>query len=200
MALGGGSMALGTTTRLVGKFNGPGPAGTTLASVSRILSGGGTAATDFGSGSGYGDLFCVGEFSIAAGGSLTLDLYAGGVVAGTDLTDVYGGSAPFRIVRALVVEIADEGTDATAGVRVGGAASNPAALWFVDTSDKHDIFPDGPPYVGGSPVGKTVSSTVRNFKIENLSTSVARIVRVTAAGSRYQAGEWMGFWGFMTHP
>lgn len=200
MALSGGSLSVSTTVKAVGRLPGPGnTAANSIPDVTRTVSGGTSGELSFGAGSGKGNLVCMGEFSIAASGTLTLDLYAGGATS-SDLTDLYGDAAPFRLVKELVVEIIDEGTDTTSGVRVGGAASQAWVGFFADSSDKLDIFPDGPPYAVGSPAGKAVGSTTNNFKIENLSTTSARVVRVSAGGSRVQAGEWMGFFGLLTYP
>jgi hypothetical protein len=200
MALSGGSLVISTTARAVGRLPGAGnTAANTIAAVTRTVSGGATGTTNFGAGSGYGDLICACEFSIAAGATLTLDLYTGAITA-SDLTDVFGDAAPFRKLRGLCVEVVDEGADATSGVRVGGASSNEWVGFFETAGDSLDIFPDGPPFAVGSPAGKAVGSTTKNLAIENLSTSAARVVRVTAGGSRFQSGELMGFFGILTYP
>ena len=198
MSLAGGSLTVSTSVKAVGKLAGSGnTAANTIPTVSRSITGGTSEVISFGSGSGNGDLVCCGEYSIDESSSITIDLYSGGTTT-SDLTDVFGGAAPFRIIRSLVVEITSGG-DAS-GVRIGGAASNEWTGYFASAGDQVDIFPSGVPFAVSSPAGKTVGSTTKNLKIANLSTAAAVVVRVTAGGSRYQAGEWMGFWGFMTNP
>lgn len=200
MALSGGSLQISTTAKVTGRLSGPGnTAGNTIPPTTRTVSGGGTGETSFGTGSGGGDLFAVGEFVVAASTVFTLDLYAGGVTD-NDLVDVFGGSAPFRRLMGLVVEITDDGEDTTSGVRIGGASANEWVGYFEAAGDSLDIFPDGPPFAVGAPAGKDVGSSTKNLAIENLSTTASRIVRVTAGGSRHAAGEWVGFWGFLTYP
>lgn len=199
MALSGGSSQASTSVKITGKLPGPGnTAGNTIPETSRTVAGGGTCTLDFGVGRGRACLHAAGQFQIAAGGTLTLDLYAGGVTA-DDLTDVFNGSAPFRLVKLLAVDIAGDGDDASSAVRVGGASSNEWVGYFETAGDSLDIYPDGMAFAVAKPAGVAVGSATKNLAIENRSTTAARIVQVSAAGSRYQSGEWTGLWGFMTY-
>lgn len=140
----------------------------------------------FGIGSGQANVFCAYTTTLAAAESATYDLYTG-----TDIKDLFGGTAAFRILRGVEIAIVDGGD--TTGVRVGGAAANEFIGWFVSAGDQQDIYPSGAPYLAGSPAGKTVSSTVKNLKVENRS-AVAVTIRILLAGSSFSAGEVMGAW------
>lgn len=129
--------------------------------------------------------------TIAAGASVTYDIYTG-----TDLTGAMDEPCAFRRVRYLEIALIDGGD--TSGVRIGGAAANEFIGWFAASGDKHDIFPGGPSYRAGSPVGKVVTSSTKNIKIENLGAVIVT-VRIAIAGAIFQAGEWMGPLG-LTYP
>jgi hypothetical protein len=130
---------------------------------------------------------------IAASSSATWDLYTG-----TDLTDLNDGTAAFRTIRFAAVAIL-QCEDATSGVRVGGASSNEWVGFFAASGDKQDIFLDGPPWQAGSPAGKAVTSTTKNLKVENLSTTKEVIVLVVLGGSIQVSGGLMGVLG-LTYP
>lgn len=129
----------------------------------------------YGTGSGQFDILCFQTRTINAASTLTLDLYAG-----TDLEDVFDKTAPLRKVKGLCVWV-DSGGD-TAGVAVGGAASDTWVAFFAHTSDKHLIFPSGPAYLGGSPAGVAVGSSTKNLLIENLG-AVSVVVGIAVAGT-----------------
>ena len=147
----------------------------------------------FGTGSGRMDRITISDRPIAAGASVTYDLFTG-----SDLLDQAGGTCAFRTLRFWKVTIITAA--GTSGVRVGGAASNEQLGWFVAAGDKQDIFPGGPPFQQGSPAGKAVSSTTANLKIENLSTTAQIVVRVIATGSIQEAGYATGMIGGPTYP
>jgi hypothetical protein len=129
----------------------------------------------YGTASGQADIFCFQTRTILAAATLTLDLYTG-----TDLKDLFGDTAALRKVKGLCVWV-DSGGDAS-GVRVGGAASDAWVAFFANTSDKHLIFPSGPPYLGGSPAGVAVGNTTKNLLLENLS-AVTAVVGIAIAGT-----------------
>lgn len=198
MPLVGGSLTISTSVKAIGKLAGAGnTAGNTIPPTSRTVSGGASGELSFGTGTGGANLVCAGEFILAASASLEIDLYSGGTTA-SDLTDVFTGAAPFRLVKGLSVEIVSGGT--ASGVRVGGATANEWIGFFEAAGDSLDIFPSGPPFAVGSPAGKAVGATTKKLRIENLSTTASVQVRVTAAGSSWSVGEWTGFWGFLTYP
>lgn len=146
------------------------------AGISRSLS--------YGTGESQFDTLVYQERSIAAATTATYDLYAG-----TDLLDVYGDTAAFREVKALMVWV-ESGGDAS-GVEIGGAASQAWPGFFADATDKALIYPSGLPYIGHKPAGSTVGSSTNNLAIENLG-AVAVVVRILIAGSRHVSGTWMG--------
>lgn len=148
----------------------------------------------YGTGSGTMDRVTCSDRAIAAGSSVTYDLHAG-----TDLLDLAGATCAFRTVRRIKITIVDAASE-TAGVRIGGAASNEFVGWFVAAGDKQDIFPGGPPFDHGSPAGKQCSSTVKNIKIENLNTTAEVVVRVLVAGSIVESGYVTGLIGPPTYP
>lgn len=133
----------------------------------------------YGAGSGKVDLICCQDRDLTAAGgltpSLTLDLYAG-----TDLKDLDGLAAAFRVVRFVGVYVVTGGD--AAGVRVGGAASDAWPAFFAAANDKELIFPGGVPSEHGSPAGVAVGSATKNLLVENLGAA-AVTVRVVVAGS-----------------
>lgn len=129
----------------------------------------------YGTTSGTCDIICFQTRSMLTTATLTLDLYTG-----TDFKDLYGDTAAFRKIKSIAVWV-DSGAD-TAGVRVGGAASNAWIGFFANTSDKHLVFPSGPPYIGGSPAGIAVGASTCNLLLENLS-AVTAVVGIAIAGT-----------------
>lgn len=130
----------------------------------------------FGTGTDQADILCAGQFSIAGGGgTLTIDLYAG-----TDLKDVFGGTAAVRTLKAVHIDI-DSGGDTT-GVTIGSAGANPHPLFFSATNDRWTVFPGGPPLSGGGGAGVAVTNTVKNVLITN-NGAVAVVVDVFVAGT-----------------
>lgn len=143
----------------------------------------------FGIGSGQANVFCAYTVTLQAGATATYDLYTG-----TDIKDLFGQTAAFRILRGLEVSIADGGD--TSGVRIGGAASDEFVGWFATAGDAQDIYPSGPAYLAGSPAGKVVSSTVKNLKVAN-NSAVAVTIRILLAGSSFATGQVMGLFPLM---
>jgi len=168
----GGSWALSAAVRATGLLTPTNqPKGSRINLADRI----GQTLT-YGTGSGAADILCFQTRTINATTTLTLDLYTG-----TDLKDVFGDTAALRKVKSIAVWV-DSGGD-TAGVRIGGAGTNPWPAFFADgASDKHLIFPSGPPYLGGSPAGVAVGALKCNLKIENLGT-VSVVVGIAVAGT-----------------
>ena len=145
----------------------------------------------YGTGTSCADRLTLSSRAIPALSSVTYDLYTG-----TDLLDMAGLTCAFRRIRLVYVRVVSGGD--TSGVRIGGASSNEFIGYFVAAGDKADIFPGGPTYKGGSPVGKTCSSTVKNLKIENLG-AVEVVVRVCVAGTCRVRGVAVGTLG-LTYP
>jgi hypothetical protein len=150
------------------------------------------ATLEYGTGSGFVDRTSVSDRAVAAGSSVTWDLYTG-----TDLPGLQDEAAPFRLVKFLKISILSGGD--TSGVRVGGAAADEWVGFFESAGDSLDIFPDGPPFLVGSPAGKAVGSSTKNLKVENLGASEV-VLRVVVAGSTTAPGEWVGFFGLLTYP
>lgn len=193
MAMTGGTIRVGTSVVIKGTYPPPGTSATDLRDV-RVSQ---TASVEcdpliFGTGSGKIDHLSVSDQIIAAGASATYDLYTG-----TDLPDLIGFDAAFRNVKLVQISIVDGGD--TAGVRVGGAAADEWVGFFAAAGDKRDIFPGGPPFLDGSPAGKTVGATTKNLKVENLG-AVAVTVRVVVGGSSALTGSPMGLLLALTYP
>jgi hypothetical protein len=166
-----GSWSLTTAIRATGALL---PSNQPTAARARLSDRIGQALT-YGTTSGKADIICFQTRSILTTATLTLDLYTG-----TDLRDIHGDTAAFRKIKSLVVWV-DSGGD-TAGVRVGGAGADTWVAFFANTSDKHLIFPSGPPYLGGSPAGVAVGNTTKNLLLENLS-AVTAVVGIAIAGT-----------------
>lgn len=167
-----------TNFKVSGTYPSPGDTSATSPLKDRVIAQAYAAGVtlEYGTSSGQCDLIVCRDKTLTAASSATYDLYTG-----TDLTDIDAAAAPFRKIKYAAVFIVDGGD--TAGVRVGGAASNPWGAFFADVADMHDIFPDGPPYQGGSPAGKAVSSPGSlNFKVANLG-AVSVTVRIVLAGT-----------------
>jgi hypothetical protein len=187
----GGTMQVSVSVKLTGSMAAPGNTPTnTTPDTTKTVTGGSTQTLSYGTGEGEGDTFAGAEFAIAPSTSLTIDLYAG-ETSDEDLPDVFKHPAPFRVLRSLVVVIAT-GTGDASGVRCGGAASNEFVGWFDAAGDKQKIFPGGPAFAHGSPAGVAVTTTARNFLIENLSADVFVRVKVYAGGAKITSGMSMG--------
>lgn len=125
----------------------------------------------YGTGSGQADQFVVLTKTISATTAATYDLYTG-----TDLKDLFVDTAAGRKLKSIVIWV-DSGGDSS-GVRIGGG-SQPIPL-FVDSSDKFDIFPSGPPFMAGSPAGIAIGAATNNLRIENLG-AVSVVVGIALA-------------------
>jgi hypothetical protein len=192
MGMTSGSLILETTRAASGTFPPPGHVGS-LKNFTSAQSDTIQTALYFGTGSGTVDTIIFQDKALAAGASATYDLYTG-----TDLPDLSSGTAAFRTIRRISISVASGG-DST-GVRIGGAASNEWVGFFAAAGDKHDIFPDGPAYEGGSPAGSSVGSTTKNLLIENRGAE-AVVVRIVIGGSIQVSGGFTGlFSGYMTYP
>lgn len=129
----------------------------------------------FGTTSGKVDLVTCSDRTLLTTASVTYDLYTG-----TDLKDLDGVACPFRKIKFVGVTIISGGD--TAGLRIGGAASNQWIAFFADVSDKSLIFPSGPPFIQGSPAGVAVGAITCNLKVENLA-AVSVTYRILIAGT-----------------
>lgn len=193
MGFSAGTTTVTTTVRITGTVPAPGNAPeNALADPSTASTVTTTQSLTYGTSSGKVDVPCAGEFLIAAGGSLTLNLYDGGTTT-SDLTTLFGGAANLRRLKSMTFSVVSGG--GTEGVAIGGAASNAHTLFLGDTSDKAKIFPSGPALPLGSPAGETVTSTAKNVKLENLSSTESVVVRVTASGNQVEPGYAMGVLG-----
>lgn len=194
MGFSAGRTTVTTTVQLAGSVPAPGSApANTLLDPSTTVTPTITQSLTYGTGSGKADVFCAGEFLMAASGTLTLNLYDGSTTTSDLVRLVTGAAAALRRVKSLTFSVVSDG--GTEGVAVGGAAANAHTLFLSDTSDKVKIFPDGPALTLGSPAGQTVTSTAKNVKLENLSSTASVVVRVTAAGSEIESGYAMGVLG-----
>ena len=196
MGLINGSLTVATTVSVTGRLAPPGTAiNNPLPARSVNSTGGASQSLSFGTTSGRADVFCDGQYLLAAGASLTLNLYDGGATD-SDLLTVFKTAANLRVLKSLVVSIVDGGD--TAGVTIGAASSNEFVGYFGAAGDTLTIYPDGPSYAVGSPAGKAVGSSTKNVKILN-NGAVEVTVQVFAAGATVATGYWTGFWGFLTY-
>jgi hypothetical protein len=153
----------------------------------------GQLSLSFGVGTGSANIFCAFTVSLAAGASATYDLYTG-----TDIKDLFGQTAAFRIMRGMEIAIVAGGD--SSGVRIGGASSNEFKGWFVSAGDQQDIFPNATPYFASSVEGKALTTSTKNLKVANLG-AVEVTLRILLAGSSFASGEFTGlFSGYMTYP
>ena len=195
MGMSGGSVRALTSVTVNGVYPPQGVAGDSNPlrdNALRLFTNDALTTLEFGTGDGTIDRTTLSPRSVPAGGSVTWDLYTG-----TDLRDLVGLTAPFRIVRQVKISILSGGAS---GVRIGGAASNEWLGWFAAAGDKVDIYAGGPPFWQGNPQdGKAVTSTTKNLKVENLSTTVECVLMVLVTGSVFSSGMAMGPVG-LTYP
>lgn len=192
MGFSAGTLTVSTITKVTGTIPAPGSApGNTLPAPSTQANVTTTQSLTYGTSEGELDVPCNGQFLIGPGASLTLNLYDGGATA-SDLTTVFGAAANLRNLKNLSVAVVSGGDES--GVRVGAASSNEFVGWFAGAGHAADIFPDGPALCHGSPLGKAVTSSAKNVKIENLG-AVAVVVQVIAGGTSVTVGSAMGVLG-----
>lgn len=162
MALTAGTWSVTTQVQIQGASIAPqGNASTkTLTSPSVSERSADSQALTFGTTSGTADIYCAVQNTLGAGASATYDIFTG-----TDLPNVFGGTAAIRTLRGIAVVI-DSGGDAS-GVTIGGAASNATPLFFGNANDVWTIFPSGPPFAGGSDAGVAITNLLKNVKILN---------------------------------
>lgn len=133
-----------------------------------------------GTGTGQVDGFVWTVRELAASASDTLDLFAGAALF-TPANEV----ARFQTLRFVAVaQVANpDGTADSPSITVGGAASNPTALWWADSSDKYVIRGvSAVPLVQGDPIGITLDSTNRNLKVLNNSGTLKANYLLVLAG------------------
>lgn len=192
MGFNAGTLTIDTVVRVAGGLPAPGNApSNTLTGPTTQTNLTASQSLTYGTSSGKMDVPCNGQFIIAAGGSLTLNLYDGGTTT-SDLTTLFGDAASLRNVKSLSV-VVTSGGDAS-GVKVGAASSNEFVGWFSAAGDAAVIYPSGPALSFGSPAGKAVTSSAKNLKLENLGAA-AVIVSVVAAGTTVVSGSAMGVLG-----
>jgi hypothetical protein len=192
MPFSAGKTVVSTTVAVTATVPAPGNAPAhALRERTATPAGAATQTLGFGVGSGLADVFCDGEYQLAAGGALTLNLFDGGVTT-SDLTTSFGAAANLRRVKNVTVLLASGGD--SSGVTVGGAASNAFTGFWAST---FTIFPGGPMPPFGSPAGATVSSSQKNVKLLNNSSSATAVVQVFVTGAGTTAGEpdgWLWLW------
>ena len=192
MGFSAATLTVNTTVKVSGSIPAPGNApSNTLTSPSTQPTTTATQTLTYGTSSGKLDVPCAGEYEIAAGGSLTLNLYDGGITT-SDLVTLFGVAATLRNCKSLAISVKSGGD--TSGVRIGAASSNEFVGWFAAAGDCLDIFPDGPAFSVGSPAGKAVTSSAKNVKITNQG-AVAVVVQVVAGGTTVVPGTAMGVLG-----
>jgi hypothetical protein len=133
-------------------------------------------ALAYGTASGQFDRLYRASHTLAAGASVTLNLYDG------SLSDVLGQTAPFRELRSVMVWVASGGDAAGVDVGSDGVVADPLPLPLKGTNPRVTVFPDGPPALLGSPAGVAVGTSTKNLKITN-SGAVEAVVGVVLAGS-----------------
>ncbi len=178
MALTGGTCSITASCSVSGVTKAPQGTATVagIPSPGASASNGDTEVLAFGTATGLADIYCYAAFAINATTAVTFDLYTG-----TDFKNMMGDTAAFRKLKGIYVEVVD-GTGDTAGVTIGGAASNGNILWFGNVNDTWTIFDGSPPFIGGNPAGVTVDATHCNLKIAN-NGAVSVTVIVALAGS-----------------
>ncbi len=112
--------------------------------------------------------------------AVTYDLYSA-----TDFVDVFGDAVGFRNIKSITIWVLSGGD--TAGVRIGGAASNCWTANFADSSDKALIYPDSGPWIADRNAGSILTTSALNLKIENLG-AVAVTLAIRIAGGIDAAG------------
>lgn len=132
--------------------------------------------TAYGVGSGQANLIVSRSRTLAAGQAETIDLFSGAT-----LLDLFDGLAPFGTIRYIEIAVT-AGGDA-AGLRIGGAASNPWGAFFADAGDMHLTFPTGPSYRGGSAAGAAVTAAAKNLKVHNLSGTASVTYDIVISGT-----------------
>ena len=135
-----------------------------------------TANLTNGTGAGSADKLYLAAPTIAASGTLSLDL------AGS-LTDLFGATITFARVKGIFIKFDDTNTGSS--IALGGAASNTATLFFSDDSDKVIIQKTGMflncrTDATGWPV---TASTGDILKIENLDSSNSVILNIAIWGA-----------------
>lgn len=191
MGMSAGSLLAETSCRVSGTFVPPGQLGS-LANVPVRQSSSVQSNFEFGTTTAQVDTIIFQDVSLAAGASATYDIYTG-----TDLKDLNGNSAPYRVLRYFSVSISEGGD--SSGVRVGGAASNEFQAWFGNAGDQSDVFPTGPAFQQGDATGKSVGSSNKNIKIANLGR-VETTARIILGGSIQSSGSPMGLGLLFTYP
>ncbi len=113
--------------------------------------------------------------TIAFGASVSVNLFDGSVLALDGVTAV-----PFRTINYIDVWLSTAG--AGGYLRVGGAGSNAAVLWFGSTTDTEDVVIGGPPFMQGGTVGYVIDNTHKLLKIANPHGSLAATYTMRASG------------------
>lgn len=111
-------------------------------------------ALAYGTGSGQADTVVAQTRTLAAGASEELILSDG------SLKDVFGQAAGLATVKFVgIYPVANpDGSAASSGAVVGGAATNPNQLWFGGTTQTQSVALGGVPFQQGDGAGETVAS------------------------------------------
>ena len=147
----------------------------------------------YGTGVGTASIVVSQTYLLAAGSSVTLNLYDG------SLLDVTNAAAAMRLLRAYAIWISAGGD--SAGVTIGNAGSNPHPLFFGATTSTKTIYPSSEGDGSGNSVGAgvVVSATACNVKLQN-NGAVPVTLSVNFAGTQAVSGVPMGLSLLFTYP
>jgi hypothetical protein len=198
MGFSSGSASVQTTVKVAATIPPPGNAvANSLPATTPTPSDSGTQTVPYGTSPGKADVYCVGQYQLAAGASITLNLYNGGATP-NDLTRLDGTAANLRNGRQLFARVVSGG-DST-GVAVGGAGSNPWYGPLGSATAAPLIYPDGPPLPLGSLTANfTVTATAKNLLLTNNSPTATATVNVFVVGVSVTAGTLMGLFPLFTY-
>lgn len=134
----------------------------------------------FGTSSGQCDIYCAAPFTIAGGGTLTLDLFTG-----TDLKNLFGGAGAVRTLKSIIVGIPADGGGGATGVTIGSTVGgdNALTLWFGTHLMTWTIKPNGAPLIGGDAAGVGVDATHKSLILVNNDGATAVTVAIALAGT-----------------
>lgn len=173
----GGKYRLATAIKATGEYTPPGASRPTRVNPAESV----VQALSFGTGPGEVVEVIDLSFVLDGGTSRTLNMADG------SLTNVLGISAPLAKLRSFAAWVASGGD--SAGVKVAPGASNGNSLWWGGTTPTKTIYPLGPPELGGSGDGVTVSTAAANVTFTNLGGTSAT-VRVALAGLSAMGSTW----------
>lgn len=186
----GGSWRVTTQLSLTGQNQLP----NTTAPVALSLNPTATHSLPYGTGVGTASIVVSNAYLLAPGASVTLNLFDG------SLTDMSGATAAFRLLRGYSIFVSDGGD--TAGVSIGGAASNEHPLFSGGATYAKTVYPGGPDDSGGGGTiaGVAVTSSACNVLITNNSPTAFATVTASFAGTQCVSGVPIGLALALTYP